>query len=42
MTSRYREYRRPLMERLPELTRSPVVFGEWAEIRADYAVHARR
>ena len=37
-----REYRRPLMERLPELTRSPVVFDEWTEVRADYAVHARR
>ncbi|CAL9466791.1 hypothetical protein SUDANB145_02746 [Streptomyces sp. enrichment culture] len=37
-----REYRRPLMERLPELTRSPVVFDEWTEIRADHAVHVRR
>ncbi|WP_203217927.1 putative quinol monooxygenase [Nocardia terpenica] len=37
-----REYRRALTERLPELTRAPVTFDEWTEIRADYAIHARR
>lgn len=31
-----REYRHSLMERLPALLRSPVVFEEWTEIRADY------
>lgn len=41
-TQANRQYRRPLMERLPELTRSPVIFDEWTEGRADYAVHARR
>uniref|UniRef100_A0AAU3GZI1 Antibiotic biosynthesis monooxygenase n=1 Tax=Streptomyces sp. NBC_01401 TaxID=2903854 RepID=A0AAU3GZI1_9ACTN len=37
-----REYRRPLMERLPELTRAPATFDEWTEIRADYATPGRR
>jgi quinol monooxygenase YgiN len=39
-----REYRRSLVERLPTLVRSPVVFEEWNEIRADYAdaIHGRK
>ena len=32
-----REYRHQLMERLPTLIRSPVIFDEWNQIRADYA-----
>lgn len=42
-TQVHRDYRRALMERLPELIRSPVVFDEWTEIRADFskAIHKR-
>jgi quinol monooxygenase YgiN len=37
-----REYRQPHAERFREFLRSPTVFEEWHEIRADYAIHARR
>lgn len=37
-----REYRHSFMERLSTLIRSPVVFDEWKEIRADYAIHVQR
>lgn len=37
-----RDYRQPFMEKMERFLQSPVNFDEWQEIRADYAIHARR
>ncbi len=39
---RHRDYRHGYYARLQDLLRSPLLFDECYEMRADYAVHARR